>query len=166
MEIIERTEMLEALVAATGGEIEIRKLHELAYLCQMAGDNLGQDFVCFLYSLSSPSLSLDIDRAIQWGLLEQKHSPDGSLTICFCVDPSQVAIGTGFVLARQLTKEPLRVLDLLSTIVYLDKVGYSGEGLMGKLEELKGRLGEFERAVWCLAAEHFRIEYSNVSVVN
>jgi uncharacterized protein YwgA len=160
MQIIERMKMLEALFAAAGGKVEGRtKLHKLAYLCQVAGDDLGQDFIFHLYGVFSPSLDLDIERGILWGLLKEERGAGNLVITYLCTDPSQSAKkGPGFALVSQLANEPSRVLELLSTIAYLDRVGYSNEELEEKLKELKGHLQKFENQAWRLAEKHFEIK--------
>jgi len=146
MNTLERLQKLSDLIAAVGGMVEGRKkLHKLVYLCQAAGTEFSQDFIFHFYGVFSPTLAADLDRAKAWDLLTETESK-GTYVIASTARADAEG-AEDFTVARKLAGESAKVLEVLSTIVYLQDAGYSGGKLAGKLGELKGHLSsDFARA--------------------
>ena len=154
MQVQDRLSKLSQLLTAVGGQVEGRKkLHKLVYLCQAAGIELGQDFIFHYYGVYSPTLAADVERGEKWEMLkESQKSETYVIAATETADPED-----DFSVAAKLAGESPRVLEVLSTIVYLNDVGYSKNELPSKLNELKGHLNiEFSRAK-TLARENFDI---------
>ncbi len=167
MNKIERIERLENLFQWTGGHIAGRKkLHKLIYLSQALGFDLGQEFIFHFYGVYSPSLSKDLEIARSWGLIEEEKSGGGYR---YSLTASRVAQldGCEFEEVKRiiagLKEEPTAVLEVLSTIVFLDVRGYTGLQIEKKLEELKKHLSSHFDDAFRLAEEIFGINPNGAS---
>ncbi|MBS3969481.1 MAG: hypothetical protein KGZ94_05120 [Clostridia bacterium] len=163
MDKITRIDKLVALVNTVGGEITGRKkIHKIVYLCQQKGIELGQDFIFHHYGVYSPSLSDDLQQAEKWELIEEKimEGPMG-MTYKYTLNGESEDFKNDVLKEKEfislLAEKQSGVLEVLSTIVYLDNQGYSGDKLLEKLDVLKGHLdGYFPEAIE-LAKEMFNI---------
>lgn len=160
MDKLARLQKINQLLSAAGGKVTGRKkFHKLAYLCQEAGTDLGQSFVFHFYGVYSPSLADDLNLAERWK--EITETPEG-LSYVIELNPElhpdkETSFSGGFKIAQALSGEEPAVLEVLSTIVYLDRHDFSGQNLVKKLEDLKGHLKKyFERALQ-LASKHYQI---------
>lgn len=160
MDKLSRVEKIKQLLNAATGKISGRKkLHKLAYLCQEAGMDLGQSFTFHYYGVYSPSLAHDLGIAEAWN--EITETSDGFGYIIELNPQANVAeestSTSGFEVVAALAHEAPAVLEVLSTIVYLDRHGFSGDELISKLRELKGHLEtHFDHSLQ-LASEYYGI---------
>jgi len=161
MDFDTRVNRISTLIAAAGGRIETRKkLHKLAFLCQSAGDDLSQDFDFDLYEVTSPSLSADVEKALSVGSLSLGKEDDVLLLEVsreFKPD-TDLLKRAGYSLVNELKDRSLPMLEVLSTIVYLNSVGYAGNLLGTKLLELKGQHKQALEEAVDLAKRYFGIE--------
>jgi uncharacterized protein YwgA len=162
MNILRRMKKVELLLAAAGGVVEgHHKLHNLAYLCQEGGTYLGQDFTYYLHGVFSRTLNYDLERAKKWGSLEILRGNPTNYRLVKNVlsqdDRNLLQKEEGFVMVSKISNSSSRVLNLLSTVVYLDSVGYGVGKIPYKLVELRGLLGEQKGEVLRLSQEHFSI---------
>lgn len=160
MDKLARIQKINQLLAAAGGKVTGRKkLHKLAYLCQEAGTDLGQSFVFHFYGVYSPGLADDLNLAERWK--EITETPEG-LSYVIELNPElhpgkETDFSGGLKVAQALAGEEPAVLEVLSTIVYLDRHDFSGQNLVGKLEDLKGHLKRYFDRSLQLASQHYRI---------
>lgn len=162
MDKLLRVEKIKQLLLAAGGKISGRKkLQKLAYLCQEAGTDLGQSFTFHYYGVYSPSLAHDLVIAEDWNEITEK--PDGfGFGYIIELNPETIVekestLTSGFDVVNALAHEAPAVLEVLSTIVYLDRHGFSGNELISKLRELKGHLEtHFDHSLQ-LASEYYGI---------
>jgi len=155
----DRLRKLKDLLNAANGAVEdTSRLHNLVFLCEYAGTDLGQDFDFQYYRLYSPTLARDLDIAVESELVNQaEESGKVSLRTDKIRKSSQLK-EPGFVLVEKLSTEKSDTLEVLSVLCYLYKVGYSEDQLETKLEELKPELkGCFVKA-YDLAERHFSIK--------
>ena len=170
MSKVKRIEKLEHFFGWVGGEVAGRKrLHKLIFLSQELGIDFDQDFIFHHYGVYSPSLSQDLKLAKQWDILDEireersngveyryhllnQDVPEGS-------DGEEEVVNQ----IRELAQQPAMVLEVLSTIVFLDKQGYSKQVIVKKLKELKGHLQHCFDDAFRLAKDIFQLE---VEVVN
>lgn len=167
MDKIERMERLENLFQWAGGHIAGRKkLHKLIYLSQALGFDMGQEFIFHFYGVYSPSLSKDLEIARSWGLIKEEESGGGYR---YSLTDSRVARldDCEFVEVKRkiakLKQEPAAVLEVLSTIVFLDESDYTLPQIEKKLEELKKHLRSHFDDAFRLAEENFKINPNGVS---
>lgn len=172
MDKITRIDKLVALINTVDGEITGRKkLHKIVYLCQQKGIDLGQDFIFHHYGVYSPSLNEDLQTAEKWELIQEKpvEGPMG-ITYKYTLNrenkdlPDEVLQERDFI--SLLTEKQPGVLEVLSTIVYLDNQEYSGDKLLEKLEVLKGHLDRYFPEATELAKEMFGINVQLNTVGN
>lgn len=160
MDKLSRIKKINQLLTAAGGKVIGRKkFHKLAYLCQEAGTDLGQSFVFHYYGVYSPSLADDLSLAERWKeITETQEGPSYVIELNPELHPGkETDFSGGLKVAQALAGEEPAVLEVLSTIIYLDRHDFSGQNLVGKLEDLKGHLKKyFERALQ-LASKHYQI---------
>lgn len=159
MRVLERLEKLKFLLKVAGGKVEGRKkLQKLAYICQSKGEFLSYDFDFHLYGVYSADLTNDVLLAKEWGILNEK-ARGNKFDIELLEKPQDSNLlknSLGFRLVAKLKDEQSTVLEVLSTIIYLDSKGYSGEELDSKLDSLKGHLkNDFPKA-WELYKKYFQ----------
>jgi len=154
MDFNERLEKLKMLLSAAGNTVQGRKkLQKLAYLCQLAGEPLGQSFTFYHYGVYSPTLAEDIQAAVSMQLVDEY---DGLGTVVTKLKSPVAAKNTkGFLLVQKLANEEARLLEVLTTILYLRSQGYAGDGLKSKLTALKGQHAEFFTKAFALADSEF-----------
>lgn len=165
MNFVERVAKLYKFVNVAGGKIESRKkFHKLVYLLQLAGEDFGQDFVFHNYGVFSPSLANDLDLAKTMEILGEEQVGDAGYTIEIKdvpkrEIPSSIRLSNKSCdLLRQLSPLEPRLLETLSTIVYLADNYYSGTSLKAKLKDLKPGLTRFYSEAYRLARQHFGIQ--------
>jgi len=157
MEFSERLEKLKILLSAAGNTVQGRKkLQKLAYLCQAAGEPLGQSFTFHHYGVYSPTLADDVRAAASMQLIDEF---DGLGTVITKLKtPVQVQQTKGFLLVQKLRDKEARLLEVLSTILYLKSQGYTGTTLEAKLAALKGQHSEFFSEAFELAKNEFSVQ--------
>jgi len=155
MDFNERLEKLKMLLSAAGASVQGRKkLQKLAYLCQAAGEPLGQSFTFYHYGVYSPTLADDIRAAASMQLLDEIDGLHQVVTKL--KKPVAVTNTKGFALVTKLADKEARLLEVLTTILYLRSQGYTGEGLKAKLTALKGQHSEFFADAFDLANSEFK----------
>lgn len=166
MNQIKRISRLHKLVELAGGKIDSRKkLHKLVYLVQFSGEDLDQDFIFHNFGVFSPSLANDLDVAKRGDekVLDETYNvvgyiistvPDNDESWLADVDFDKKSV----MLIRALAEKEPRLLEVLSTIVYLSDNYYSGVELKRKLKSLKPKLTSFYSEAFELAKKHFRIK--------
>lgn len=156
----ESTESLKRVLVAAGGSVNgKKKLQKLAYLCQAFGTDLGFDFTFHYYGVYSPTLSAllqDAEEAQQISVVESDSSPV-RITLLEPTEDFPAQAASGLNLVAQLKDKSARVLEVLSTIVYLKERGYVGTDLQAKLQQLKGHLSIYYQEAFRLAEQHFGI---------
>lgn len=156
----DRVAGVKTLLKAAGGKIEsAKKLHKLAYLCQAKGEDLSQDFIFHYYGVYSPSLSNDLDFANFVGAVNVKEKGNSTSTVLLDATKVSVPNTPGFKLVTLLKDKEPRLLEVLSTIVYLYKTGLRGSNLSARLIALKGQHKQFFSEGKQLAEDHFGITY-------
>ncbi|MGE0199862.1 MAG: hypothetical protein AB7P76_02700 [Candidatus Melainabacteria bacterium] len=155
------TKPLERLLFAAGNKIEgKKKLHKLAYLCQEAGTDLNLYFTFHYYGVYSPTLTELVDQAKGLGIVDISDSLTLSPVTIQLKSNNSVSIENepGLRLVSQLQDESPRTLEVLSTIVFLDRRGHTDiDSLKAKLIELKGHLTSYYDKAFLLAKQHFNI---------
>jgi uncharacterized protein YwgA len=160
MDFNERLEKIKMLLAAAGSIVTNRKkLQKLAYICQSAGEPLGQSFVFHHYGVYSPSLADDIRAAAAMGIVDELDGA-GSVVTKLKVKANLDSSSKGFALVEQLKDKEARVLEVLTTILYLNSHGYKGNELNSKLNALKGQHSSFFSEAYQLSKENFNIASS------
>lgn len=160
MDKLSRIERISTLLAAGGGKVIGRKkLHKLAYLCQEAGTDLGQSFVFHYYGVYSPSLADDLAIAERWNEITETYN--GQSYVIELNSKSQAEkeaySADEFKIVRALAGEEPAILEVLSTIVYLNRHGFKRENLLAKLEDLKGHLRKYFEPSLHLASKYYGI---------
>jgi uncharacterized protein YwgA len=168
MDMINRLNKICALLQSKplGGSIDSKKkFHKLVYLLQQKGEDFDQDFIFHYYGVFSPSLARDMEIAKENGWIEISE-PDTShhaSTIRFVGTeqlPDMELAGESESLLKELAGQEPRLLEVLSTIVYLHKNYFRGEDLKSRLRELKPdrELQTFYESAFRLAKELYGIE--------
>ena len=166
MDRLSRLEKLQSFFKACGGEITGRKkVQKLVYLCQSLGINLGQEFIFYHYGVYSPGLSNDLRQAENWGILTEEKL---GVTYKYKLNEFNDKLSDELIQAKQeiinkLAQKAPATLEVLSTIVYLDSMGYSGVSIRDKLLELKGHLKSFFTEAMEIACNTFGITIPNES---
>ncbi len=170
MSKVERIEKLEQFFGWVGGEIAGRKrLHKLIFLSQELGIDFDQDFIFHHYGVYSPSLSQDLKLAKLWDLVDEKREErsNGVEYRYYLLDQNDPDGSNGedevVKQIRELVQQPAMVLEVLSTIVFLDKQGYSKHVILEKLKELKGHLQHCFDDAFRLAKDIFQLDVEAVS---
>ncbi|MBD3383026.1 MAG: hypothetical protein GF404_12630 [candidate division Zixibacteria bacterium] len=138
----ERIAKLVKLVEKSPEGIKSRKkFHKLVYLLQETGEDFDQNYIFHNYGVFSPTLASDLDNAVERDVLsvsiEEKDFKEyiytkGTEKIC----GESIEIEKMDLIKKLIFEEP-RFLEVLSTIVYLDRFHYKGKELISKLKELK-----------------------------
>ena len=164
MNIVERTGQIVALLRLTPEKsIEGRKkFHKLIYLLQEKGIDFGQDFIFSHYGVFSPSLANDLSVANSHNIISEDMGSDGNGYELKLNDGSAFGGNIAFnesetkIVSNFISKKP-GFLEVLSTIVYLDDLGYEKEGLKNKLTEIKGHLSNYFTDAYKEASTQFSI---------
>jgi uncharacterized protein len=166
MDLYERIEKMRALLAATAShKIESKKkLHKLIYLLQQKGEDFDQDYTFHYYGVFSPSLAGDLDTAKKWALINVEEPEEGQLAYTISLPKgsqiesiSSISENSIIILNTLAQKDP-QYLEVLSTIVYLDRNFYKGDELKQKLQELKPDLERHYTEAFKIANELFNIK--------
>jgi uncharacterized protein len=166
MELFERVEKITTLIAESKShKIESKKkLHKLIYLLQQKGEDFDQDFTFHYFGVFSPSLARDLDIAKKWDFINV-IDPDenkSAYTISLTKSGDQIAVRnlseTAKSVFAELVEQEPQFLEVLSTIVYLDRNFYRGEDLKIKLKELKPDLERHYTEAFKIANELFNIK--------
>ena len=162
MDFLERLEVLESIIEAAGGKILGKtKFQKLVYLAQEKGLYLGYDFGYHYFGVFSSELEMDLQSGEVFGVFSQDVKSDyyGCPIEISLKDMNQVqsvdSSNSALSMVSELSKEESRVLEVLSTIIYLKKAGYDGAKLESILERLKGHLKEFFPRAWELNEKFF-----------
>lgn len=166
-DILERNRQLQAILVAAGGSVlGKKKFQKLVYLAQEQGFYLGYDFDYHFHGVFCSELEGDLRIAESFGVVEQEVQEDeyGNPVLISVAEAvrddeddeefdEDARQGLGLVTA--LKDEPARVLEVLSTIVYLSNKGYTGKDLQSELKRLKGHLSVYFQRANDLHREHF-----------
>lgn len=158
MNSVRRIELIQNCLQLIGGEIVGRKkLHKLIYLCQARAIDFGQNFVFHFYGVYSPTLCMDLELARQWDLLTEEQcgtafkiklkQKDSKGLDCIGEDNRE------FI--SSLADQSASVLEVLSTLIYLDKEGFKNSSLYSKLHELKPHLEAYFPQAQELAEDYY-----------
>lgn len=146
MDIVDRGNKIISLLGAVGGTIRGRKkLQKLVYLLQFKGEDFDQDYSYWHFGVYSKTLASDLSYLVASGiLLEERTQEEGFESYVIRLAPesdadSYDALASGD-LAKTLSAEKPRTLELLSTIVYLSARGLAGDELMEELRKRKEHL--------------------------
>lgn len=159
MDILEKlAKLAAALQAADGIVLGKKKMQKLVYLAQENGLNLGYDYEYHIHGVFCSELEADLRIAESYGVVTQEVTPEYG-------NPVEIALNSdavdqevldetlcdedkfGLELIQALKDENARVLEVLSTIVYLTNEGYDGGEREKHLLRLKGHLVDyFQRA--------------------
>lgn len=142
-----------------------KKLHKLVYLLQEMGLNFEHEFKYHHYGVFSLSLANDLDLGEddtgETLFIQSKTDNDWGYTIELKEDfksPEETFIESSHLeLIKSLAGEEPQLLEVLSTIVYLDRRYFKGEGLTSTLHELKPKLTNFYEQAFKLAEKHYEI---------
>lgn len=158
-----RIEKLLALLGNTG-EKKIdskKKLHKLVYLLQEYDEDFDQDFKFHYYGVFSPSLASDLDIADFEGRVHISESEDQFGYIIELDEGEYPDLNLISDKAKELIEvfefEEPQLLEVLSTIVYLDRNYYEGNELLFKLHELKPKLIDHYPKAFGFAEEYYGI---------
>jgi uncharacterized protein YwgA len=166
-DILERNRQLRAILDAAGGSVlGKKKFQKLVYLAQEHGFYLGYDFDYHFHGVFCSELEGDLRIAESFGVVEQEVQEDeyGNPVLISATevvlepeDDEEVDEDTkhGLGLVAALKDEPARVLEVLSTIVYLSNKGYTGKDLQSELKRLKGHLSAYFQQANDLYAKHY-----------
>ncbi len=161
MDRLLRMERLQSFFSVCGGEINGRKkVHKLVYLGQALGISLGQDFIFHHYGVYSPGLSNDLRQAENWGILTEEKT---GVSYRYQLKEEYSGLNDEINsekrrIIRTLNKRSPAVLEVLSTVIYLNKTGYPIEKIKDKTKEIKGHLESFFPDAITLANEFFGVE--------
>lgn len=163
MNRIERIIRIKELIKQVGGTLKTRKkLHKLIYLLQELGEDFDQDYYYYNYGVFSQSLASDLDFADDnKDIIEEKVEEVYSYQIGETRYPDEDKLafkGENLVKITSLGEKSPRLLEVLSTIVYLNRNHYSGEELKNKLLELKPDHDDEFKEAYVLAKDMFKIE--------
>lgn len=166
MDILQRMVDLKSLIEAAGGEIVgKKKCQKLAYLAQEKGFYLGYDFEYHFHGVFCSELEADLRIAESFGVLDQEVTGRYGNPVRISINENVVIEGAekeygeeekeGLAIVEALKDESARVLEVLSTIVYLTNSGYTGTARERHLKRLKGHLIEYFDRAKELFEEHF-----------
>lgn len=160
MKFLDRLETLAAILKAADGKVVgKKKLQKLIYLCQEKGLYLGYDYTYHHYGVFSADLEAELRLGEAYGLIEQVQSDSDQLSTIISLNQTQSEIEPlprdWDLLVKAFNSAQPRVLEVLSTIVYLVKAGYSDESLNAELHSLKGHLVSYFDNAWKMYQIHF-----------
>lgn len=145
-----RIEKIQKLILAAGKSIDSKKkLQKLAYICQVSGEDLSQDFIFHHYGVFSPSLASDLEKAVDLGVLKTVSLAGVAVKTSLNqpVEDTDVS-SNGYTVVSELKNESTPMLEALTTVIYLSKLGYSGHELKSKFDNLKEHLSDkFEESL-------------------
>ena len=162
----ERISRILELVKCAGGSINSRKkIHKLIYLLQEKNEEFDQNYTFYNYGVFSPTLANDLDYAVRLDYLQENVEKDKEYkSYVYALGRKQMEgiefdkeIKNEDTFNMLIDKEP-RILEVLSTIVYLHRNHYSRNKLKAKLELLKPNLHEHYEKAFELAKLIFEIE--------
>jgi uncharacterized protein YwgA len=159
MDILEKlAKLAAALNAADGSVLGKKKLQKLVYLAQEKGLHLGYDYDYHFHGVFCSELEADLRIAESYGVVTQEVTMEYGNPVEIALNPDAIDQEVadeilcdedefGLKLIHALKDEPARVLEVLSTIVYLTNEGYEGGERNKHLLRLKGHLVDyFQRA--------------------
>jgi uncharacterized protein YwgA len=162
----ERIMKIRELVKNAGSGIKSRKkMHKLIYLLQEINEEFDQDYIFHNYGVFSPTLAEDLDFAVEQDFLIQREKRRNDYQFYIYalgknkIDDLNVdnEIKNKEVLNKLINKKA-RLLEVLSTIVYLNRNHYSNEKLKEKLKYLKPNLSDYYEESFSLARELYNID--------
>lgn len=168
MDMMTRIGRLAEIINAAGGAVVgKKKLQKLIYLAQEKGLYLGYDFEYYFHGVFCSDIETDLRIAKNFGVLNQEQeftNEFGNPVRVSVVDkeacspePVDAERQKGLELVEALAPKSARVLEVLSTIVYLTNAGYNGKERDSHLHRLKGHLEEFFSDAQTLYNKHFEI---------
>ncbi len=144
-----------------------KKLHKLVYLLQEKEGKDDYKFDFYNYGVFSFPLAHNFLYLKNENLLNEEEKKENNYYKTYSISLTKKAMKSikGKNLAtenekflEQLSREKSHLLEVLSTIVYLDRKGYKNKELLNTLTDLKGHLHkDFDKA-FKLAGEYFGIE--------
>lgn len=167
MHLLTKFEMLASLLRAAGGEVVgKKKMQKLVYLAQEKGFYLGYDYEYHFHGVFCSELEADLRIAETFGVLNQEETELYGRPVRISINEDFVAEDEaakersdkemeGLAVVGALKDESARVLEVLSTIVYLTYSGYTGAVRDRHLRRLKGHLSEYFDRAKKLFEEHF-----------
>jgi hypothetical protein len=164
MDIVDRCQRILCLLRSLGGSIRGRKkLQKIVYLLQAAGVEFGQEYVFWHYGVFSKTLASDLSFLVQSGDVAETLQQEGEYEYFeVSLAASEITNGCDELektdLIRKLADKKPRCLELLSTIVYLHRKGFSGEDVKCRLHELKEHLLDDASEAFDIARSDFSIE--------
>lgn len=165
MLITDRIMKIRNLLIHINGSVDSRKkLHKLIYLLQELGEDFDQDYIYHYYGVFSPSLASDIDWATESenAIFIEKHNLAGytykiNKDVTIKAD-SEIDFRKEIIdHAKELADYDARLLETLSTVVYLGRNHYSGNKLKTRLKELKPDHKEHYKKAFKLAKEKYAL---------
>jgi hypothetical protein len=132
------------------------RLNQLVYLLQQNGDDFDQYYKCSRFGIKSETFTEDLRYAIAKGILIKKDdeiwipplfeakkldSDNSNLSSC------------GKSCVRKFMNSQKECLDALSTLIYLAKDSYKGEGLRQKFFEIRPDLADHYNEAYKSACE-------------
>jgi len=159
MDILEKLAKLAAAIQAADGKVVgKKKLQKLIHLAQEKGLHLGYDYDYHLHGVYCSELEADLRIAELYGVVTQEVTQEYGNPVEIALNATAVDQEVmdevvsaedrgGLDLIRTLKDEPARVVEVLSTIVYLSNEGYNVADRDKHLLRLKGHLADyFDRA--------------------
>jgi hypothetical protein len=127
--------------------LTVVQFSQMLYILQVAGEDFDQDFEFQFYKVVSVTLATDIDRGTDWKWLDITFIDDHDTALIKLLKLTSEDDDVRFeklskrsiALIQKLGAEDAKVIDLLSTVVYLSQSYYSGKALKKKAVELKGK---------------------------
>lgn len=146
--------LLGQLLKTTGSIRGRKKLQKIVHLLQtLRGVRFGYSFQFSFFGPYSADLKADMDQLTREGLVNEM--PDttsmGLSTFTFSLAPSMEKLLEDVRaenpvdwadLAGSLNSKSAQELEGISTIIFLERVGWSGEALQEQFQALKPRLAE------------------------
>ena len=166
MNLLERVYKVAYLVEQAGGEIHTRKkLHKLVYLFQQSGENFDQSYQYLHYGVFSPTLASDVDLARSFKLIAEEGDENSGFILTLNRESWEsqnqsmefTSTKTTSLLEALKDEEP-QLLEVLSTVVYLSKNGYTKNDLRSKLVELKPKLKGYYSKAYRFAREYCEVD--------
>ncbi len=165
-DILAKNKAIQAILNSAGGNVlGKKKFQKLVYLAQEHGLYLGYDYDYHFHGVFCSELEGDLRIAESFGVVEQEVQKDqygNPVLISVAEEAMDEDHDTfdeeekkGLELVSALKDEPARVLEVLSTIVYLKNKGYSGKKLESELGRLKGHLSAHFKRAKELHKKHF-----------
>jgi uncharacterized protein YwgA len=168
MDLLDKLAKIAAALRVAGGSVVgKKKLQKLIFLAQEKGLHLGYDYDFHLHGVYCSELEADLRIAESYGVVSLRLTEEYGNPVEIALNRKAISNSVmdgvvcgddirGLNLIKVLKDEPARVLEVLSTIVYLSNEGYKGEEHSKHLHRLKGHLVDYFDQAKKLHATHFR----------